>query len=355
VRSAALEPVRAAPATRRSCRHCGGWVVDAAGVCADCAAPVLRLDSAADGVDVRVTGPGEPADKIDARRHVDLYKLLDELPPGSVRSARGRRRAPRVPFYVARGISEASARALVRRLEAMGLNASCDDESKSFRKARRAKVMHLVVRYLAGFGISLNLASAWIRLLPRHWGLVGFLVGIGGVCVSVHALVAFRSRQPLASPPARAVEPHDAESRIAAVIPRLASRSDRRLLAHLLERRSEIARISQHALATPLAERAAQAAEGLAALDVRRDYGAAVLADAAGAIVELRREERTRVVLRADLLRAASRLDDLSLALVRAGASGSGDEAARLEQEIHDLALAVEAEEELGALLKGPR
>jgi hypothetical protein len=59
--------------------------------------------------------------------------------------------------------------------------------------------------------------------------------------------------------------------------------------------------------------------------------------------------------LRADLLRAASRLDDLSLALVRAGASGSGDEAARLEQEIHDLALAVEAEEELGALLKGPR
>ena len=40
-------------------------------------------------------------------RQVALFKLLDELPSGPSRSGRGRRRAPRVPFFVARGISPA--------------------------------------------------------------------------------------------------------------------------------------------------------------------------------------------------------------------------------------------------------
>jgi hypothetical protein len=58
-----------------------------------------------------------------------------------------------------------------------------------------------------------------------------------------------------------------------------------------------------------------------------------------------------RVVLRADLLRAASRLDDLCVILARSNALASADDVPRLEEEIRELTVAVEAEDELATLL----
>jgi hypothetical protein len=70
---------------------------------------------------------------------------------------------------------------------------------------------------------------------------------------------------------------------------------------------------------------------------------------------ELRREEMIRVVLRAYLLRAASLLDRLCLGAVRAGAADENEDAVRIEKEIRDLGLAVDAEAEVAALLGGGR
>jgi serine/threonine-protein kinase len=48
----------ARPAPRRPCPACGGWLVEEAGVCADCGASLLHLEPETPGVDVVVTGPG---------------------------------------------------------------------------------------------------------------------------------------------------------------------------------------------------------------------------------------------------------------------------------------------------------
>src|SRR5262249_41036636 len=59
----------ASPA-RRACQRCGGWMVDAAAVCADCGKALLRLEIEPGGVDVLVIGPGQVADKLDAQKQV---------------------------------------------------------------------------------------------------------------------------------------------------------------------------------------------------------------------------------------------------------------------------------------------
>ena len=353
---APASPPAAAPA-RRVCQRCGGWVVDAAGVCADCGKTLLRLEYREEGgVDVLVTGPGEPADKLDAWRQVALYKILDELPQGSVAvPRRGRRRAPRVPFYVARGISTASARALIKRLESVGLTAGIGSRWALAPRALRSKLWRTTYRPLAGMGI---LGSQSIQVFPRGWGLAGFLapfalafLALGGFMVAA----VVRCVRPVARRPSGAPARSDAEQRLDGLLARIVGRQDRRLLAHIIERLAQSRSMGHEDASQALAGRAAQAAEALAALDGRRKADASVTADPAGALEELRREEMTRVVLRADLLRAASWLDRLCQGAARAGAADQLEAAKRLEDEIRDLGLAVDAEAEVGALLGGAK
>jgi len=98
-------------------------------------------------------------------------------------------------------------------------------------------------------------------------------------------------------------------------------------------------------------ERAVLAADGLAALGQRRRFDASVPADREAALEELRREEKAGVVFRGELLRVASRLDDLCLLVARAKSAATPDEIARLGGEIEDLGRAVDAEQEVVALL----
>jgi hypothetical protein len=127
------------------------------------------------------------------------------------------------------------------------------------------------------------------------------------------------------------------------------------LLAHILERLEQLRRLGHEAAGAPLARRASEVGEALAAVEARRGFDDPAAVDAGAALEILRREEMTRVVLRADLLRTMSRLTDLSLAVARADAHASADETARLGGEIRELALAADAELEVGALLRGPR
>ena len=83
----------------------------------------------------------------------------------------------------------------------------------------------------------------------------------------------------------------------------------------------------------------------------RRRFDVSVPDDRQAALEEMRREEKAAVVFRGELLRVASRLDDLCLLAARANAAAAPDEIARLDGEIQDLALAVDAEQEVVALL----
>ena len=351
-RDTAMVPTPMSSPTRRACERCGGWMVDAAAVCADCGKALLRLELESEGgVSVLVTGPGEMADKLDARRQVALYKLLDELPPGAVEIPRGRRRAPRVPFYVAKGITRVSAAALVDRLGGIGFDACIAQDWPLARQAIRSKVWQTTYRPLAAYGL---VTMHSYRLFPRTWGLLGFLapfllVAAGAGAMFVAALI--RCRRALVTRPSRAQARSDAERRLDALLTRLASRQDRRLVAHIVERLAQIRTAGQAPASQALADRAAAAAAALVAVDARRDADASVAADPVRALEELRREEVARVVLRADLLRTASWLDRLGQGVARANAADSLEAAKEVEQEIGELGLAISTEAELAALL----
>jgi tRNA A-37 threonylcarbamoyl transferase component Bud32 len=347
-------PLAAAVGARRTCRRCGGWLVEAAAACADCGATTLRLDRERGGSTVLVTGPGNNGDKVDAWRHVALYKILEELPAGALPAARGRRGAPRVPFHVAKDLTAASADALVTRLAAAGFEARALRASVLPAPGMARKVWRLTWRYLAGGLFVLQTQGAWHDFLPRSWGVWRALMGVvalGATAVVTLASISVRATRPLLSGP---IGGHGdaARARLGHVLPTLESRQDRRLVARLLERLEQLEGLGHAEVAAPAARRATDAAEALGSLESRRRYDASVRADAAGALEELRREERLRVLLRAYLLRASSRLDDLTLVATRARADGSVDERARLAGQIRDLGFAIDAEEEVAAFLE---
>jgi hypothetical protein len=357
VSSAAVAPatVSAIPA-RRTCPKCGGWLVEAAAACADCGVALLRVeDRAVGGVSVMVTGPGQPGDKIDAHKHVALFKILDELPPGRVPVGRGRRRAPRVPFYVARGITRRSAGELVARLHAVGFDARVETRRALASREMRKKFSAMTARHSVSAGGLFYLGSQFGRVISHWVGHDLFLLLFPSaflVWASAFAATAFRYSRPLVTAGRHDGPDASPSRRLAETLPRLRSRQDRRLVARILERSARTQGFARSDLGGALLARAASAGEALATLDMARDAGVAVSPDPDRALTTLRREEVTRVVLRTDLLRVASRFDDLCVVVARANAVGSSEETTRLEAEIQELALAVESEQEIAALLK---
>jgi len=304
---------------------------------------------------VLVTGPGQPGDKIDARRHVALFQILDELPPGRVPVGRGRRRAPRVPFFVARGITRRSASTLVDRLHAAGFDARIETRGPLMSREMRQKFSAMTARHAIGGGSFLYLLFQIPGVFHSRFGFVLLYSGLGVAWATVFASVAVRYSRPLL---ARGSEdPHgpDAVQTIAEALPRLRSRQDRRLVGRILERLARVEALGRRELSGGLVARAALLVEGLANLDVVRGAGASAPAEPERALAELRREEVTRIVLRADLLRVASRLDGLCLLLAGRRADDSDEETARLEREVQEIALQVESEQEVAALLQDRR
>jgi hypothetical protein len=348
----ALAPRAGAP--RRACLRCGGWLVDAAAACADCGATMLRLERGRAAV--LVTGPGAVADKIDAWRHVALYKLLEELPASALRGKPGARKAPRIPFYVVTNVSPESGAALVARLERLGFEARVERRRYVFGPEMGSKVWRLTWRYLAGIGIIFQTTSLWEHFARDlgHWAFFGLYGAAGVATVAAFVTSAVRAGRPLVSSRARPLLGALAEERLGRALPALGSRQDRRLVARVLERLAQIEALGHGPVAAPIGRHAAEAAEALGTLEARREHDASVPADAGRAMEELRKEEHTRVFLRTHLLRAASRLDDLALVATRAAAADSAAARAEVAREVGAIAAAVEAEQELTALLEGP-
>jgi tRNA A-37 threonylcarbamoyl transferase component Bud32 len=332
---------------RRTCPACGGWLVEQAAACADCGARAVRLEWQRGGIDVLVEGPGELADRIDAWRHVALCKLAEEVSPNTPPGKRQRAGAPRVPFYAARGISEASAGALVARLEEIGLHASQEKPSMLPARKVRAKGRRLLSRYLAVAG-GLQFFG---NFLP-HVGLRIFISVVAGI-VLLGARAALRGARPFIAKP-RGRSPQNLGGDLGPLLSTLASRQDRRLVARVLDRVDQLTAHNRIDVAETLAQRAALAARGLATLDDRRTADPMFGQNTELALTELRREERMRVLLRTDLLRTVSRLDSAVLVVARASTTAP-DELGDLEEQICGVTSAVEIEEDLQALLLGQR
>jgi hypothetical protein len=350
--SGALVPVAAGgpAAARGRCRTCGGSVIEAAAVCADCGRATLRLETERGGVSVLVTGP--IAEKLDAQTHVRLFKLLEELSPEQAPpQAPGTRRAPRFPFYVARDLTSEAGDTLVRRLREIGLAARVQTRGLLPPAEILRKVWKLTGRYAAALGCTAYIVYAGARLIifsgHAEFSESVFQTGLLGI-LGFGVVSAVRATRPLLGR-GRQRDDNAPVRRLVDAVARIRLRQDRRLLGRLLEQLEPLRSGGQAQVARPLVERAALVAEALVALEAAE--GLAGADQATRALGELRRQEQDRALLRADLLRIVSRLEHLVRKLARAQASGASDEVAALAGKIEALASDVEAEEELQRLL----
>ncbi|HXU61302.1 MAG TPA: protein kinase [Polyangia bacterium] len=335
---------------RRACPACGGWLVEAAATCADCGARALRLEWQRRGVSVLVTGPGKTADALHATAQAAIYRLLDEA--GEIRRDGRRLQTPRLPFYVARGLTLASARHLVRELRARGLEARVVRPTLFGPAAVRDKVGSLFFRYcavLTGGTYAFNNFDHALRFLGHGSGRGEILGSLLTAFLCAMAALAARSLRPLVARPSLPTSRRTPPA-LGPLLPRLKSRQDRRLLGRLLDRLAAIQDGAFGELAGPLDARAALAASGLIAVEHRRSEGEAT-ADPARAQAELRREEQARVLFRRELLRVASRLDRLALLAAREQAPAP-EELGAVRDEVDALSTEIEAHQELQEWLR---
>jgi hypothetical protein len=358
------KPSRLATGT---CPRCGGALFRVAQVCVDCGAASLDLRAREGGAAVLVTGPGKVGHKLGGRAHVALVKLLDELPPGTARLERLRKKPPRVPFFLFGGLEEESAGELVERLQEVGVEARVEGKASLAPREVRKKLLKLWRGYgFASIGASQGL---WYLFLPgdhhhpdpslfllRLLGplAVGPLLSLGWLLVT--------ERRPLATlTPLEAGDSPTAE--LARCLSELGRREDRRLVARLLDRLEVATDLGADDIARLLGARAALACRALVALDeTRRRFdedelrrSAARQGDggtAQAALDRLRDGERQRGALVADLLRALSRLDLVCLRLARAEGVDAQREIAALGREVADLKVELEAEQDVRALLE---
>jgi hypothetical protein len=349
-------------ASRATCRRCGGSVVRLAQVCVDCGARSLRVKTVPGGYAVLVTGPGRIADKLDGSAHVALVKLLDELPPGTTRFDRLRKKPPRLPFFVLGDLDEPSAGELCARLRDIGFEARVERRASLAPPEVRRKARTMTGRYAA---LSLTSAVSFGNALMRqlfHHGLHAVVVCtviLGGLA-AMWFLPAMAFRRPLVAI-AETDTGQPALVRLAQWLTGLKRREDRRLLARILERLQLATELGAREGAELLAERAALACRGLAAIeernrhfdetDLARRAAVAGGSEVSAALGSLRDGERIRGVLLADLLRTFSRAEELCARLARAQGLAAGEQAALVARELVELEVEIEAEEDIAALL----
>lgn len=357
-------PLWAVPAAPRSppCPACGGWLVESAAVCADCGREQLRLDHDPKGVAVLVTGPGPVGDKLGARQHVALYRLLGELPT-DVGPPLRQARAPRYPFYVARALTMASAERLLPRLKELGLEARIEQRRLLPPAEMRKKVKTLVGRLLAGTGAAGWMGQQMYHVIPRDWlpglwRLLAFPALLTALGLTFAVTATRGAIRPLVAPPPRGSSDRSSPStgdRLGALtgwLRRSSSRQDRRLLARIHERLARLAGGAEADLIPASAARAVELATALGRLDQASQANESVALDRSNAQSELRRLERGRVLIRAELLRLSSHLEALASGAARRGLHGSDRDRAAALSAIEAMATGVEAHRELEAFLR---
>ena len=164
----ALVVAGAEPASdRRRCVQCGALGPPLVRVCFACGQPQLAL--APGPMTVFVTGPGEHAHKLDAALR---QRLLDWITSNAALGVDARvlaKTVPRLPFALVCKVDEASARALVPSLRALGLETQVVRGGRFALRELRAKAWTLTKRIamIGGTG----------TLYVLHHSVVGMVAG----------------------------------------------------------------------------------------------------------------------------------------------------------------------------------
>ena len=160
-------------------------------------------------------------------------------PLGRVPVGRGRRRAPRLPFFVARGITRRSAKELVTRLHAAGFDARIETRWALASPQMRKKFSTMTGRHTIGGGALFYVGAQILRPLSNLLGHELSLMVYPSIFLLwgvTFVLVAVRYSSPIARRLSDGRQESNHPQQMAETLPRLRSRQDRPARRRILER-----------------------------------------------------------------------------------------------------------------------
>jgi hypothetical protein len=175
---------RAPGPARLACPRCGRPIPRALSYCFRCSLAVPSLspaESRAKAWSVMVTGSGKPGDKLDHEQRETCLRLVERE---GVDAAGLRKRIPRAPFVLMRGLSRASAESMAEALGASGLEALSlgPDSPRELRdKARQAqakRLTSLLPRIYAVILMSSSYLFSNLSNLARVPSLIPIAIGL---------------------------------------------------------------------------------------------------------------------------------------------------------------------------------
>lgn len=169
-----------AGATATRCHQCGWALVDGAPGCFGCGVALPRLEPG--GATVFVVGPGAIGDRLDDELRGALVTFLRATPSLGLDPAPLAKKAFRVPFVLARGVSLEGAQTLAKALRGLGLEVDARAGGTFAVPGMGAKARTMGGRIaLIVFGSTmagwaqLATRTAWaIMLVPAAFGMIGY-------------------------------------------------------------------------------------------------------------------------------------------------------------------------------------
>ncbi|MBL4635788.1 MAG: serine/threonine protein kinase [Kofleriaceae bacterium] len=177
----------ASPKDRSSCSICGQTMVPTISTCFSCQTEQLTIEFG--DTSLVVTGPGQVSEKLDTELRNTLLDWLVRNPSLRLERKRLAKSVPRLPFVLAKKLSESCATAMAEQLETLGLQAKVHTGNALSLPEIRKKTTTMGGRGLAVAAMSG--VSMWNPLL-QHGGTF-ILPILGGLVATAIGLSSYRS------------------------------------------------------------------------------------------------------------------------------------------------------------------